>query len=155
MRVIVGGSRRCVCVRVCMCMCMCVCTCVLVGSSPRCVCVRVCVRVCTCVCVCVCVCVHACDRGKLSQMELATECVQNNTNNSHNNDNFTTNNTHAQMELATECVHRGHILVLYLQTRGDFIIVGDLMRSISLLTYKQVSFAVSRALLPLSGLLCC
>jgi DNA damage-binding protein 1 len=43
-----------------------------------------------------------------------------------------------QMELTTECVHRGHILVLYLQTRGDFIVVGDLMRSISLLTYKPV-----------------
>jgi DNA damage-binding protein 1 len=42
------------------------------------------------------------------------------------------------MELTTECVHRGHILVLYLQTRGDFIVVGDLMRSISLLTYKPV-----------------
>ena len=28
--------------------------------------------------------------------------------------------------------------MLYLQTRGDFIVAGDLMRSISLLTYKQV-----------------
>jgi len=43
-----------------------------------------------------------------------------------------------QMELTTDCVHRGHILVLYLQTRGDFIVVGDLMRSISLLAYKPV-----------------
>jgi len=43
-----------------------------------------------------------------------------------------------QMELTTECVHRGHILVLFLKTRGDFIVVGDLMRSISLLTYKPV-----------------
>eukprot|EP00960_Hanusia_phi_P003967 116510-Hanusia_phi.AAC.1 len=41
-------------------------------------------------------------------------------------------------ELVSECCHRGHILVLYLQTRGDFIVAGDLMRSISLLTYKQV-----------------
>ena len=43
-----------------------------------------------------------------------------------------------QMELTTECVHRGHILVLFLQTRGDFVVVGDLMRSISLLTYKPL-----------------
>lgn len=28
--------------------------------------------------------------------------------------------------------------VLFLQSRGDFIVVGDLMRSISLLTYKPV-----------------
>jgi len=41
-------------------------------------------------------------------------------------------------ELVSECVHRGHILVLFLQSRGDFIVVGDLMRSISLLTYKPV-----------------
>eukprot|EP00281_Chroomonas_sp_CCMP1168_P025534 CAMPEP_0206228886 /NCGR_PEP_ID=MMETSP0047_2-20121206/9404_1 /ASSEMBLY_ACC=CAM_ASM_000192 /TAXON_ID=195065 /ORGANISM="Chroomonas mesostigmatica_cf, Strain CCMP1168" /LENGTH=1100 /DNA_ID=CAMNT_0053652151 /DNA_START=70 /DNA_END=3372 /DNA_ORIENTATION=+ len=41
-------------------------------------------------------------------------------------------------ELTTECVHRGHILVLYLESRGDFILVGDLMRSMSLLTYKSV-----------------
>mmetsp|Transcript_28073 Transcript_28073/g.43830 ORF Transcript_28073/g.43830 Transcript_28073/m.43830 type:complete len:992 (-) Transcript_28073:1819-4794(-) len=41
-------------------------------------------------------------------------------------------------ELISECVHRGHILVLYLQSRGDFIVAGDLMRSISLLAYKPV-----------------
>lgn len=42
-------------------------------------------------------------------------------------------------ELQSECGHHGHILALYVQTRGDFIIVGDLMKSISLLIYK-VSF---------------
>jgi len=41
-------------------------------------------------------------------------------------------------ELASECAHRGHILVLYLESRGDFILLGDLMRSMSLLTYKPV-----------------
>jgi len=41
-------------------------------------------------------------------------------------------------ELTTECAHRGHILVLYLESRGDFILLGDLMRSMSLLTYKPV-----------------
>lgn len=39
-------------------------------------------------------------------------------------------------ELQSECGHHGHILALYVQTRGDFIIVGDLMKSISLLIYK-------------------
>ncbi|ORX91440.1 DNA damage-binding protein 1-like protein [Basidiobolus meristosporus CBS 931.73] len=34
--------------------------------------------------------------------------------------------------------HEGHVLALYIVTRGDFIIVGDLMRSISLLAYKQL-----------------
>jgi DNA damage-binding protein 1 len=41
-------------------------------------------------------------------------------------------------ELTAECDHHGHILALYLATRGDFIVVGDLMRSISLLVYKPV-----------------
>jgi hypothetical protein len=30
----------------------------------------------------------------------------------------------------TEVGHHGHILALYMQSRGDFIVVGDLMRSI-------------------------
>ena len=28
-------------------------------------------------------------------------------------------------ELQSECGHHGHILALYVQTRGDFIVVGD------------------------------
>jgi DNA damage-binding protein 1 len=44
----------------------------------------------------------------------------------------------AGMELVSECEHMGHILALYLQSRGDFIIVGDLMKSMSLLVYKPV-----------------
>uniref|UniRef100_A0A7N0V492 DNA damage-binding protein 1 n=1 Tax=Kalanchoe fedtschenkoi TaxID=63787 RepID=A0A7N0V492_KALFE len=39
-------------------------------------------------------------------------------------------------ELQSECGHHGHILALYVKTRGDFIVVGDLMKSISLLIYK-------------------
>lgn len=39
-------------------------------------------------------------------------------------------------ELQSECGHHGHILALYVQTHGDFIVVGDLMKSISLLIYK-------------------
>ena len=39
-------------------------------------------------------------------------------------------------ELVHECSHAGHILALYVAVRGEFIVVGDLMKSISLLIYK-------------------
>ena len=39
-------------------------------------------------------------------------------------------------ELASECSHAGHILALYVAVRGEFIVVGDLMKSMSLLIYK-------------------
>jgi len=39
--------------------------------------------------------------------------------------------------LQCECTHTGHILALHVATRGDFIVVGDLMRSISLLAYEE------------------
>ncbi|KAJ4798665.1 DNA damage-binding protein 1 [Rhynchospora pubera] len=45
-------------------------------------------------------------------------------------------------ELQSECGHHGHILALYVQTRGDFIVVGDLMKSISLLVYKHEEGAI-------------
>ncbi|XP_057415588.1 DNA damage-binding protein 1a [Lotus japonicus] len=45
-------------------------------------------------------------------------------------------------ELQSECGHHGHILALYVQTRGDFIVVGDLMKSISLLIYKHEEGAI-------------
>ncbi|KAL2629921.1 hypothetical protein R1flu_014607 [Riccia fluitans] len=45
-------------------------------------------------------------------------------------------------ELQTECGHHGHILALYVQSRGDFIVVGDLMKSISLLMYKPEEGAI-------------
>ena len=35
--------------------------------------------------------------------------------------------------------HAGHILVLYVQSRGDFILVGDLMKSVSLLQCTAAS----------------
>lgn len=41
-----------------------------------------------------------------------------------------------QRELQQECTHSGSILALQAVTRGDFIVVGDLMKSISLLIYK-------------------
>lgn len=39
-------------------------------------------------------------------------------------------------ELTRACSHVGHITVLLLRARGDFVVVGDLMKSISLLMYK-------------------
>ncbi|PNY04537.1 DNA damage-binding protein 1-like [Trifolium pratense] len=45
-------------------------------------------------------------------------------------------------EFQSECGHHGHILALYVQTRGDFIVVGDLMKSISLLIYKHEEGAI-------------
>ncbi|CAL9145369.1 unnamed protein product [Musa hybrid cultivar] len=45
-------------------------------------------------------------------------------------------------ELQAECGHHGHILALYVQIRGDFIVVGDLMKSISLLLYKHEEGAI-------------
>jgi DNA damage-binding protein 1 len=42
-----------------------------------------------------------------------------------------------QATLQRECGNSGHILALYIKTRGDFVLVGDLLRSMSLLQYKQ------------------
>ena len=39
-------------------------------------------------------------------------------------------------ELQSECGYHGDVRPRCVQTRGDFIIVGDRMRSISLLIYK-------------------
>jgi len=45
-------------------------------------------------------------------------------------------------ELSTECEHFGHILALYLDTKGDFILVGDMMKSVSLLSYSPVESVI-------------
>ena len=45
-------------------------------------------------------------------------------------------------ELSPECGHHGHILALFVESRGDFIVVGDLMKSISLLAYKQLDGSI-------------
>ncbi|KAG1938623.1 DNA damage-binding protein [Pimephales promelas] len=44
----------------------------------------------------------------------------------------------AEKELRTECNHYNNIMALYLKTKGDFILVGDLMRSVLLLAYKHM-----------------
>ncbi|XP_052756442.1 DNA damage-binding protein 1 [Galleria mellonella] len=41
-------------------------------------------------------------------------------------------------ELRLECSHFNNIVALFLKVKGDFILVGDLMRSMSLLQYKQM-----------------
>ncbi|KAF0690909.1 hypothetical protein As57867_017711, partial [Aphanomyces stellatus] len=43
-----------------------------------------------------------------------------------------------EKELVAECGHHGHTLVLYMESRGDFVAIGDLMKSISLLSYKAL-----------------
>ena len=45
-------------------------------------------------------------------------------------------------ELIAECGHQGHILALFAVSRGDFIVVGDLMKSISLLAYKPINGSI-------------
>lgn len=40
------------------------------------------------------------------------------------------------LSLQYECGHQGHILALYIKTHGDFVLVGDLLRSVTLLQYK-------------------
>nr|CAG4638924.1 EOG090X00HD [Daphnia magna] len=44
----------------------------------------------------------------------------------------------AEKELRLECSNFNHIIALYLKRKGDFILVGDLMRSITLLQYKTM-----------------
>lgn len=44
----------------------------------------------------------------------------------------------AEKELRLECSYFNNIVALYLKTKGDFILVGDLMRSITLLLYKPM-----------------
>ncbi|RZF44982.1 hypothetical protein LSTR_LSTR001943 [Laodelphax striatellus] len=42
----------------------------------------------------------------------------------------------AEKELRLECSHFNNIIALYTKSKGDFILVGDLMRSIALLQHK-------------------
>lgn len=40
------------------------------------------------------------------------------------------------VELASECVQSANVMALYLSARGNLVLVGDLMRSVSLLSYN-------------------
>jgi DNA damage-binding protein 1 len=44
----------------------------------------------------------------------------------------------SEYQLVQEIKHPINIMIVTLQTKGDFILVGDLMRSITVLVYKQV-----------------
>lgn len=44
----------------------------------------------------------------------------------------------SERELKQECFFHNSILALYLKAKGDFILVGDLMRSMALLAYKPL-----------------
>ncbi|KAG7298167.1 DNA damage-binding protein 1 [Plutella xylostella] len=44
----------------------------------------------------------------------------------------------SEKELRLECSHFNNIVALYLKVKGDFVLVGDIMRSMSLLQYKQM-----------------
>lgn len=44
----------------------------------------------------------------------------------------------AERELHNECSYFNNIIALFLKTKGDFILVGDLMRSVTLLAYKPL-----------------
>ncbi|XP_049788661.1 DNA damage-binding protein 1 [Schistocerca nitens] len=44
----------------------------------------------------------------------------------------------AEKELRLECSHFNNIIALFLKTKGDFILVGDLMRSMTLLQYRTM-----------------
>ncbi|CAH0552007.1 unnamed protein product [Brassicogethes aeneus] len=43
-----------------------------------------------------------------------------------------------EKELRLECSHFNNIISLFLKTKGDFILIGDLMRSMTLLQYKTM-----------------
>lgn len=49
-------------------------------------------------------------------------------------------------ELQLECGHHGHILALYLKAKGDCVLVGDLLRSVSLLQFRPAADGVASSL---------
>ena len=42
----------------------------------------------------------------------------------------------ADKELRLDCSNYGNVIALHLKTKGDFVLVGDLVKSVSLLLYK-------------------
>ena len=43
-----------------------------------------------------------------------------------------------ERDLRLECSHYSYVTALFVKTKGDFILVGDIMRSITLLQYKTL-----------------
>ncbi|RYH30097.1 hypothetical protein EON65_06255 [archaeon] len=50
-----------------------------------------------------------------------------------------------QPELQSECSHQGHVLVLFLKSHGDFLLVGDMLRSMTVLQYKATENIIEEA----------
>ncbi|GMI46059.1 hypothetical protein TrCOL_g13602 [Triparma columacea] len=50
---------------------------------------------------------------------------------------FQFRNVHGVSELSHEATHHGHILACYMKASGDFAVVGDLMRSISVMRFSK------------------
>jgi len=53
-------------------------------------------------------------------------------------------------EIFAEASHHGHVIALYLRSRGDFILVGDIIKSVSLLLYKPVDGIIEDVSEPVS-----
>jgi DNA damage-binding protein 1 len=51
-------------------------------------------------------------------------------------------NSTSQPDLVQECVHTSQMMTLYLKVKGDSILVGDLVRSMTLLRYKPADKAL-------------
>jgi len=50
---------------------------------------------------------------------------------------FQFRNIHGVSELSQEATHHGHILACYMKSEGDLAVVGDLMRSISIMKFNK------------------
>lgn len=58
---------------------------------------------------------------------------------------------HQRPELKHECSHYGHILALAVKAEGDFVLVGDLLRSITLLRYTPPASGIGSSSSPTAG----
>ncbi|GIY45148.1 hypothetical protein CEXT_80492 [Caerostris extrusa] len=59
-----------------------------------------------------------------------------------------------ERELHNECSYFNNIVALYLKTKGDFILVGDIMRSLALLVYKPLEGSFEEVSFPLKVTYC-
>lgn len=47
-----------------------------------------------------------------------------------------------EKELRVDCSYKGNILALYLKSKGDFVLVGDIMSSMNVLSYKALEASI-------------
>ena len=71
------------------------------------------------------------NKNNSNSMEVVTDTTKRST--SSTSTSITSNE---DLFLQYECGHNGHILALYLKAHGDNVLVGDLLRSVTLLQYK-------------------